>query len=145
MSKPMPNAPGTGSAAVAGWRPAVRPALGRPGPGASEDGAAWFTDWLYGQQLIRSSIFRAGTGGRAHLPSTTIAWSRLAGASGTRQREIRQIPVTWATLPLSIPYSRVLRDAIPLAEWTGLVLGLGIGRERAGGGLREARNILGTC
>ena len=82
---------------------------------------------------------------RAHLLSTTIAGSRRTGVSGARQPEIRHILVTWATLPPSIPYSRALRDGTPLAGWTGLVLGLGTGRKREGGKLREARNILGTC
>jgi hypothetical protein len=71
--------------------------------------------------------------------------SFLMGGSGARQREIRQIPVTMATLPPSILHRRVQRDATPLAEWTAPVLGLGTGREREGGRLKEARNMLGTC
>ena len=65
---------------------------------------------------------------RAHLLDTTIAGSRQARVRGTRRHEIRRIPVTLATLPLSIPYSRALRDATPLAGWTAPVLGPGTGR-----------------
>ena len=77
--------------------------------------------------------------------STTIAGLRQTGVSGARRLEIRQIPVTWSTLPQSIPYSRARRDVTPLAGWTAPVLGPGTGREGGGGSFQQACNRLATC
>ena len=70
--------------------------------------------------------------------------SGLTRVCGARQREIRRVPVTLATLLLSIPYGRAPRDATLLAGWTTRLLDLGTGRESEGESLQEARNMLGT-
>ena len=102
------------------------------------------SDFGFGRFACGGTSKTRPTGG-APLRIATLAASRLAGVSGARQREIRQIPVTLAALPLSIPYIRALRDATSLAGWTGLALGLGTGREREGGGFQQAYNRLATC
>ena len=90
------------------------------------------------------SYFCALAAGRAHLLRTTVAASHQSGVSGAGQLENRLILVTSASLPQSIPYSGSLRDATLLAGWTGPVLGQGTGREREGGSLQHARNMLAT-
>ena len=86
------------------------------------------------------------SGGRIVPGAEVTEWRNfLTGVNGARQLEICQIPVTLATLVLSMLHRRVQRVATPLAEWTAPVLGLGTGREREGWRLQLAGNILGTC
>ena len=62
------------------------------------------------------------------------------------------MPVTLAALPLSILYTRAVRDMTPLAGWNASGLGRGTGREgeeeeasnRLATGLQHACNFLAT-
>src|ERR1035437_10920880 len=56
----------------------------------------------------------------------------------SRRLETCRIPVTLATLPLSIPSTRALRDATSLGGGTAPVPGAGIGREKEGGSFKQA-------
>jgi hypothetical protein len=75
-------------------------------------------------------LFDIGSNRQAFLISTTFAGSSQTGVSGACLPETPQIPVTLATLPQSIPYTRAPRDATPLARGTGPALGPGTGGER---------------
>ena len=85
----------------------------------------------------------------ANIVSTIIVGWGQSGVSGARQVENRQIPVTLATLPQSIPYARAQRDATPLADWATALFGIdwdraGEKKRKAPTSLQQACNMLAT-
>jgi hypothetical protein len=80
-----------------------------------------------------------------HVVRITTAGSRRTGVSGAPEHGIRQIFVTLATPPQSIPYAGSLPDATPLEGWTEPTHRLRIGRETEGKSFQLACNRLATC